>query len=92
MAIRPAVLRDERVLAVLAQILVAAVAVAALAYVADSTLDDMRARGLVPGLGFLQQQAGFGIGEGPAYSETDSYGRAFVVGLANTLRVSVQQL
>jgi general L-amino acid transport system permease protein len=89
MTLRPALLRDERVLAVLAQLVVAALAIGVLAYAADSVLDDMRARGLVPGLGFLEQQAGFGISEGPAYSESDSYGRAFYVGLANTLRVSV---
>lgn len=89
MTLRPALLRDERVLALLAQVVVAVLAVSAVAYAADSVLDDMRARGLVPGLDFLQQQAGFGIAEGPAYSESDTYARAFLVGLANTLRVSL---
>ncbi len=89
MTLRPALLRDERVLALLVQVVVAALAVAALVYTADSVLDNMRAQGLVPGLDFLEQQAGFGIAEGPSYSESDSYARAFVVALANTLRVSV---
>lgn len=81
--------RDERVLAWALQIAVALVAFLVLAYGVDRTLDDMRARGLAPGLGFLSNTAGFGIGEGIAYDpRADSYGRAFVVGLANTLRVA----
>ena len=57
--------------------------------VTAGVLADMRARNLVPGLGFLRNVAGFGISEGPAFAPTDSYGRALVVGLANTLRVAV---
>jgi general L-amino acid transport system permease protein len=40
------------------------------------------------GFGFLNSQAGFPIGEGIEYSTGDPISRAFVVGLANTLRVS----
>jgi len=84
-----AALRDERVLALLWQAAVAALLVALVAYGTLGVLADMRAKNLVPGLGFLDQVAGFGIAEGPAYDETDTYARAFVVGLANTVRVSV---
>ncbi len=40
------------------------------------------------GFGFLKLEAAFEIGEGIAYDPSDSYGRAFVVGLVNTLVVS----
>ncbi|REJ33398.1 MAG: polar amino acid ABC transporter permease [Bacillota bacterium] len=40
-------------------------------------------------LGFLSLEAGFGISEGIAYNPGDRYSRAFVVGVVNTLRVSV---
>ncbi len=35
---------------------------------------------------FFQQPARFEISEGPAFSSTESFGRAFVVGIVNTLR------
>ena len=38
---------------------------------------------------FLNLTAGFEISEGPAFSPEETYWRAFLVGLANTLRVSV---
>lgn len=38
---------------------------------------------------FLGQTAGFEISEGPAFSPQESYWRAFLIGLANTLRVSL---
>lgn len=82
-------LRDERVIAALVQLVVAVVVIGLGAWLAMGVVSDMRARGLAPGLGFLGQTAGFGIGEGPAFRSTDSYGRALVVGLANTLRVAI---
>ncbi len=82
-------LRDERLRAALAQLAAAAVLVALVGWIAAGVAADLRARNLVPGLGFLRQVAGFGISEGPAFAPTDSYGRALVVGLANTLRVAV---
>lgn len=38
---------------------------------------------------FLSTAAGFEIGEGMVFSPQESYGRAFVVGMVNTLRVAV---
>ncbi len=38
---------------------------------------------------FLNGTAGFGISEGPAFRPEESYGRAYLVGVANTLRVGV---
>ena len=51
------------------------------------TLDQ---NGISLGFGFLKQPANFEIGDAPiAYSPTDSFVRAILVGLANTARVSV---
>src|SRR5262249_47820318 len=51
---------------------------------------NLRAQGFASGLGFLGNTAGFGINQTLiAYSETDSYGRVFLVGLLNTLLVAV---
>ena len=52
--------------------------------------DNMRQSRLSFGFGFLNSTAGFDIGETLfAYSATDTYLRAFLVGLANTLLVSL---
>jgi general L-amino acid transport system permease protein len=47
----------------------------------------LESRGIGGGFGFLWLEAGFDIGEGIEYSASDSYGRAFLVGVVNTLRV-----
>ncbi len=69
---------------------VAALIVAAIAVALWTNLTTSMARsGLTFGLGFLDATAGFEIAESAiAYAATDSYGRAFAVGLLNTLVVS----
>src|SRR5258705_47604 len=50
---------------------------------------NLEARGFASGFGFLQRTAGFGVVQSLiSYSETDTYGRVFVVGLLNTLLVA----
>jgi general L-amino acid transport system permease protein len=50
---------------------------------------NLGARNIASGLGFFQNTAGFGVNMSLiAFDETDSYGRAFLVGLLNTLLVS----
>ena len=50
---------------------------------------NLAAQGFGSGFGFLGNTAGFGINQSLiAYSETDSYGRVFLVGLLNTLLVA----
>jgi general L-amino acid transport system permease protein len=52
--------------------------------------DNLRAARIATGLGFLDQTAGFGINQTLVpYTESDSYGRVFVVGLLNTLLVAI---
>ena len=51
---------------------------------------NLRAQGFASGLGFLGNTAGFGINQTLIdYSEADTYGRVFVVGLLNTLLVAI---
>lgn len=55
-----------------------------------NTLANMEARGIQSGFDFLRQRAGFDIGEGLLpFDAADSYGQAFVAGLANTLKVAL---
>ena len=50
---------------------------------------NLEARGIARGFGYLGRPAGFEIAPGVvAYSSTDTYARALVVGIVNTLRVS----
>jgi general L-amino acid transport system permease protein len=80
---------DPRVRAVAFQLLAVAATVALFAIVVDNTVSNLARRGIQTGLGFLDQQAGFGILFSLIpYSEASTYGRAFVVGLLNTLLVS----
>ena len=64
--------------------------VALLGWLIYNTQANMAARGIRSGWDFLRQTAGFDIGEQPiAFESTDTYLRAFVVGLLNTLRVAL---
>jgi general L-amino acid transport system permease protein len=50
---------------------------------------NLAAQNIASGFGFLEQTAGFGISQTLIpYAESSSYGRAFLVGLVNTLLVS----
>ena len=61
-----------------------------LAWLLTNTLSNMQARGIRSGFDFLGDNAGFDIGESLiAYDATNAYWKAFVVGLLNTLRVSL---
>ncbi|UTD29224.1 amino acid ABC transporter permease [Bradyrhizobium sp. WD16] len=51
---------------------------------------NLQAQRVASGFGFLSNTAGFGVSQSLiSYSETDSYSRVFVVGLLNTLIVSL---
>ncbi len=51
--------------------------------------ENLQARGIVSGFGFLGHTAGFGISQTLiSYDEIDTYGRVFLVGLLNTLLVA----
>jgi general L-amino acid transport system permease protein len=51
--------------------------------------DNLAARDIASGFGFFDHTAGFGVNQTLiSYSETDTYGRVFIVGLLNTLLVA----
>jgi general L-amino acid transport system permease protein len=80
---------DERFRAVIYQ-LVTALLVAALGYYLISNVqENMAKQSIASGFGFVDKEAAFEIGESLIdYSAADSYGRALLVGVINTLKVS----
>lgn len=58
-------------------------------YFGDNIVATMHRLGIEPGFAFLSQRANFEIGESLiAYSSSDSYGRALLTGLVNTIYVA----
>jgi general L-amino acid transport system permease protein len=81
--------RDIRFLKILAQMaFVIALAMAAL-YLYRNVSANLARQGMTVGYGFMKNPASFGIGESfIPYDPSNSYGRALLVGLVNTLVVS----
>ncbi len=72
------------------QVLALALLLAAGAYLMSNTLDNMRERGIQSGFDFIGEPAGFAIGESVIpFDAAESYGKAYLVGLSNTLRVAL---
>lgn len=81
--------RDVRVLNIVGQVVVIIVVGLVIAFIVRNFASAMSERGLGFGFNFLGRSAGFDISESPiSYSSTDTYGKAFLVGLLNTLFVS----
>lgn len=81
--------RDPSKRALLFQLLLLGVVVITLWFMISNTFSNLETRGITTGFGFLDDPAGFAIAQSLIpYSEVDSYGRTFVVGLLNTLLVS----
>lgn len=80
--------RDIRVLRVLTQIAFLIVVLIAGYWLVSNLLYNLNELGLDLSFRFLNLEAGFLVSEGPRFEATDTFGRAFVVGLANTLRVA----
>jgi general L-amino acid transport system permease protein len=82
--------RDERVLRIIAQI-VSAIVVFGLLYLAViNVINAAEQRGLSLSFGFLNEAAGFPIGESDIpYDPSRSFLTAFLVGVLNTLKVSI---
>lgn len=80
---------DRNVRAIVYQALALAAVAAGLWYFIDNTLDNLRRLGLASGFDFMDREAAFPIGESLiAYTPADSYARALLVGIVNTLYVS----
>src|SRR6516225_2952758 len=86
---RPPPWRDPRLRGIVLQVLFVAVIAAFFAFLAHNTIVNLRRQNIASGFGFLHREAAFGIGESLiAYTPADTYGRAFLVGLTNTLYVA----
>jgi general L-amino acid transport system permease protein len=82
--------RDERFLKLAGQILVVAILLVLIVIITNNVSVNFRRLGLNFGFNFLNNPASFGIGDSAIpYQPTDSFGRAFLVGLVNTLRVII---
>jgi len=83
-------LSDPRTRSIIWQIVAVVIVVAIIAAIVIQTATNLRARGIASGFDFLGRAAGFEIARGPIeFSSRDTYGSALLVGLLNTLRVSV---
>jgi general L-amino acid transport system permease protein len=82
--------RSQAFRGLLFQLLVVALAVLGVWYLAQNTVANMQVRGIRSGFDFLAQPGGFDIGETLiAYDPLQPIWRAFLVGILNTLRVAV---
>lgn len=81
---------DPETRALVYQILILGLVALGVWYLASNTLRNLAARNISTGFAFLHEEAGFAIGESMIeYTPADTYGHAVLVGLLNTLRVSV---
>src|SRR6185437_903256 len=86
---RPPPWRDPAVRGIFLQHAFIAAVLAVGAFLVHNTLVNLRRQNIAGGFGFLDREAAFGIGESLiAYSPADTYARAFLAGLLNTLYVS----
>ena len=86
---RAAFWNDRDVRAVLYQVLLVLGIGAVAWYLIHNTLANLAARNIATGFGFLGRESGFPIGESLiAYTPANTYLRALLVGLLNTLKVA----
>ena len=80
---------DPRFRAIVYQIVALSLVIGVGLYLRHNLVQNMEERGISQGFGFLDREAGFAISEGLIdYEPANSYGRALVVGLLNTLQVA----
>jgi general L-amino acid transport system permease protein len=81
---------DERARGLLFQILVVLGLALFVAFIVSNTIANLQRAGLASGFGFLTDQAFFDINQKLIeYSSTSTFGRALIVGILNTILVSV---
>lgn len=87
---RASLVNDPNVRAVFYQVVIVGAVIALGWYLVHNTLENMARQGIAGGWGFLGREAAFEISETLIpYSPADTYGRAFLVGVLNTLHVAV---
>ncbi len=83
-------LTDKQFSGLIWQILVVAAVIAVIAWLWSNTVHNLSVRRISTGFAFLGREAGMPIADTwLPYSPKDTYLRAFIVGIANTLRVAV---
>lgn len=83
-------LSNERLAGLLWQIVVVGIAIAVVAWLWSNAVHNLSVRRISTGFAFLGREAGMPIADAwLAYSPQNTYLRAFIVGLVNTLRVAV---
>ncbi|SEE26812.1 amino acid ABC transporter membrane protein 1, PAAT family [Bradyrhizobium erythrophlei] len=83
-------LSDPRVAGLFWQVLVVAIAVAIVAWLWSNAIHNLSVRRISTGFAFLGREAGMPIADSWIdYSPKNTYLRAFIVGIVNTLRVAV---
>lgn len=81
--------RDKKVIPILSQGIFALIIILSVIFLFSNALNGLNQMGIALGFDFLKTSASFGIYETLIeYSPASSYGKAFLVGVLNTLRVS----
>ncbi|MBS9720073.1 amino acid ABC transporter permease [Tianweitania sp. BSSL-BM11] len=87
---RASFLYDPRIRSLFVQIVVVLLLILGVWWIVDNTLENLRRSNISTGFDFLKGRSGFDISDQLiAYSSNSTYGRALVVGIANTLMVAV---
>jgi general L-amino acid transport system permease protein len=82
--------RDERFLRIAGQVIFLAALALLIRFLARNMLANLNQQGMSLGFGFLRLTSGFDIGEHLiSFTRSDTYLRALLVGLLNTIQVSV---
>ena len=82
-------LNDPRIRGIVFQVLLAVAVAVFFVWIARNTYENLQRANIASGFGFIWQRAGFDISQTLIpYTTESSYGRAFLVGLLNTLLVA----
>ncbi|CAM3490181.1 amino acid ABC transporter permease [Parendozoicomonas haliclonae] len=83
-------LYDPKVRSIVFQLLFIGLLFFLVSTIVTNTTNNLEQRGITTGFDFLSQEAGFGILQSLVeYDETHTFGKTFIVGLLNTILVSV---
>jgi general L-amino acid transport system permease protein len=86
---RASFLNNPKVRSLIVQALLIVALIAFAGWIVNNTADNLRRANIASGYGFLEERAGFEIGQSPvAYSPDRSYAYALYVGFLNTLVVA----
>jgi general L-amino acid transport system permease protein len=87
---RVALMRDPKTRGLIIQIVLIIAITAFAAWLVSNTMENLTRSKIASGFGFLNYRAGFDIGQVPIdYTANSTYGHALVVGIVNTILVSV---